>query len=78
MQQGVKRLVLDVLKPYRPSLPELAARLSSVDGVERVNISLVEVDMGTESTKITVEGEDIDFKRGQKTPQRLWRCGSQR
>ncbi|UCF59609.1 MAG: DUF211 domain-containing protein, partial [Candidatus Bathyarchaeota archaeon] len=47
MQQGVKRLVLDVLKPHEPDLPELATRLSSIEGIDGVNISLVEIDQST-------------------------------
>lgn len=61
MQQGVKRLVLDVLKPREPDLPELAARLGSVKGVDGVNISLVEIDQNTESVRITIEGNSINL-----------------
>ncbi len=61
MQQGIKRLVLDVLKPHEPQLPELAARLSSMEGVDGVNILLVEIDQDTESVKITIEGENVDL-----------------
>jgi len=61
VQHGVKRLVLDVLKPHEPDLPELAVRLSNVKGVEEVNISLVEIDQETESVKITIEGDGIDL-----------------
>ena len=61
MQIGVKRLVLDVLKSHEPTLPELASRLSDIDGVNEVNISLVEIDQSTESVKITLEGENIKF-----------------
>lgn len=61
MQQGVKRLVLDVLKPREPDLPELAARLGSVKGVDGVNISLVEIDQSTESVRITIEGNSINL-----------------
>mgnify|MGYP000335992130 CR=1 FL=1 len=61
MQIGVKRLVLDVLKSHEPNLPELATRLNHIEGVQEVNISLVEIDQNTESVKITLEGENIDF-----------------
>lgn len=67
MQHGVKRLVLDVLKPHEPHLPELALRLSSVDGVDGVNISLVEIDQNTESVKITIEGSNINLDRVKST-----------
>lgn len=61
MQHGVKRIVLDVLKLREPSLPELAASLSSMKGIEGVNISLVEMDQNTESVKIAIEGDNIDI-----------------
>lgn len=67
MQQGVKRLVLDVLKPHQPDLPELAARLSSIEGVDGVNISLVEIDQNTESVRITIEGDDINLNHLETT-----------
>jgi len=58
---GLKRLVLDCLKPHKPLLPELAIRLSELPGVTGVNISLVEVDANTESIKVTIEGPSIDY-----------------
>ncbi|HUV24038.1 MAG TPA: DUF211 domain-containing protein [Methanomassiliicoccales archaeon] len=58
----IKRLVLDVLKPHHPSIVELSTRLSVVDGVSGVNITLDEVDQETESIKITIEGIAIDFE----------------
>lgn len=58
----IKRLVLDVLKPHHPSIVELSTRLSVVNGVSGVNITLDEVDQETESIKITIEGIAIDFE----------------
>ncbi|MGQ9543481.1 MAG: DUF211 domain-containing protein [Candidatus Bathyarchaeia archaeon] len=55
----VKKLVLDVLKPHQPQIPELASRISSCQGVDRVGISLAEIDQDTESIKVSVEGSDI-------------------
>ena len=66
MQHGVKRIVLDVLKLREPSLPELATRLSSMKGVEGVNISLVEMDQNTESVKIAIEGDNININHVQE------------
>ncbi len=56
----LRRLVLDVLKPHSPSLPEFATRLGSLDGVKGVNVSLVEIDKDTETLKVTLEG-DLDY-----------------
>jgi hypothetical protein len=60
---GIKRLVLDVLKPHEPSIIELATELGRLNGVHGVNISLYEVDQQTENVKITIEGSDLDFEK---------------
>ncbi|MFB0562141.1 MAG: DUF211 domain-containing protein [Candidatus Lokiarchaeia archaeon] len=58
---GLKRLVLDVLKPHQPVLPEFAELLGKLKGVMGINITLIEVDAETESIKITVEGNKLDY-----------------
>ncbi len=58
---GIKRLVLDVLKPHQPSIIELSKSLASLKHVTGVNLSLQEVDTQTENVKITVEGVNLDF-----------------
>ena len=62
----IKRLVLDVLKPHHPSIVELSARLSVLSGVSGVNLTLNEVDQETESIKITIEGNSIDYEMVQQ------------
>lgn len=57
----IRRLVLDVLKPHKPSIIELSKRVSLTKGVLGVNCSLDEVDQDTETVKITIEGDNIDF-----------------
>lgn len=52
---------MDVLKPHEPSIIELAQRLSSLEGISGVNISLEEVDTETDSIKITIEGSNINY-----------------
>ena len=59
----IKRLVLDVLKPHKPSIIDLAVRIGSIEGISGVNISLEEVDAETDSVKITIEGTDICYDR---------------
>ena len=63
----IKRLVLDVLKPHHPSIVELSTRLSVLSGVSGVNLTLEEVDQETESIKITIEGNSIDYEMVQQT-----------
>ena len=58
----IRRIVLDTLKPMEPTIIEMAKKLSVIDGVSAVNISLVEIDLKVENAKITIEGEDINFE----------------
>ncbi len=57
----IRRLVLDALKPYEPSIVEMADQLSELMGVSAVNISIYEMDRKVENAKITIEGEDISY-----------------
>ncbi len=56
---NVRRLVLDTLKPYEPSIVDLAQKLSDMPGVAAVNISIYEMDRKVENAKITIEGDAI-------------------
>ena len=40
---------------------ELAKRLGAIEGISGVNCTLDEVDQETESIKITIEGNSIDY-----------------
>lgn len=59
----IRRLVLDVLKPHSPSIVDISRKLSALKGVSGVNCTLKEVDQETETIKITIEGEDLDFEK---------------
>lgn len=60
---GIRRLVLDVLKPIKePSIIEMAMALTEVPGVEGVNITVKEVDVETLTLVIVIEGSSIDFE----------------
>lgn len=58
----VKRLVLDVLKPHQPNVLEFT-RLLAEQGEHRVKLTVVEVDEKTETLRIVIEGDAIDFER---------------
>ncbi len=73
MSRGVKRLVLDVLKPFRPRVPELALCLGSAKSVEGVNVFLIEVDQDAENVKIAIEGDDISLNHVETA---LKECGA--
>jgi len=70
---SIKRVILDVLKPHTPSIIEVAKRISSVEGISGVNISLEEVDAETDSIKITIEGTDINYN---KVKSEIEECGA--
>jgi len=69
---NIKRIILDVLKPHRPTIIELAESLGGLEGISGVNISLEEVDAETDSVKITIEGNNIDFE---KVKAQITECG---
>lgn len=71
---SIKRIVLDVLKPHTPSILEIADRISNIEGISGVNISLEEVDAKTHSVKITIEGSSIDYGSVQ---QAIIECGAE-
>ena len=57
----IKELVLDVLKPHTPPLPDFASFLAEHNGVDKVEVSLVEMDERTESLGVILHGDDIDY-----------------
>ncbi len=56
----IRRLVLDVLKPHDPILPEFATKLNSLGGVDGVSITLIGAGKNTETVKVTLEGK-LDY-----------------
>jgi hypothetical protein len=61
LPHGIRRIVLDVLKPHSPQLTDLSLMLAHDARVMGVNISLKEVDQNTESIAITLEGDDLSY-----------------
>ncbi len=59
----IRRLVLDVLKPHSPNMQEIAKQLADLDGVDGVDISLIEMDQKVENVKITCEGDSVDYEK---------------
>jgi hypothetical protein len=56
-------VVLDVLKPHAPDVLELSKELADLNGVDGVDISLIEMDQKVENVKITCEGTSIDYQK---------------
>ena len=62
----IRRVVLDTLKPMEPTIIEIAQKMSVIDGVSSVNISIVEIDLKVENAKITIEGDNINYEEVEK------------
>ncbi|MHA1636796.1 MAG: DUF211 domain-containing protein [Candidatus Thorarchaeota archaeon] len=62
LPNGIRRIVLDVLKPHTPRLTDLALMIAKDPNVAGVNISVKEVDQSTESISVTLEGDNIDYE----------------
>lgn len=60
---NIRRVVLDVLKPHAPDVLELSKELADLNGVDGVDISLIEMDQKVENVKITCEGTSIDYQK---------------
>lgn len=63
----VRLLVLDILKPHRPSALEYAQELSKIDSSYSVNIKVVTIDERTETVQVIIEGNSIDYKKVEDT-----------
>lgn len=60
---GITRLTLDVLKPREVDVTDLAIALGKVDGVRSLEISVTEVDVKTETLKMTIAGWNIPIEK---------------
>ncbi|WP_324761021.1 DUF211 domain-containing protein [Haloarcula sp. GH36] len=58
----LRRVVLDILKPHDPPLLVFSERIDTIECVDGVTASLIELDKEVENVKLTVEGEDIDYE----------------
>jgi hypothetical protein len=61
MTAPVKVLVLDVLKPHKPTILDLGKAICGHASVTSANITVYAIDEKTESVKVILEGKDIDF-----------------
>jgi hypothetical protein len=66
VRKMIRRIVLDVLKPYKPNVVEVSEALSHLTGVEGVNIIINEIDQQVENAKVIVVGISIDFEEIRK------------
>ncbi len=64
-KSNINLLVLDLLKPHKPSILEFAEALMCLNHDCSVNMKVVEIDERTESVEVIIEGKGIDFKKVQ-------------
>ena len=57
----IRRLVVDVLKPYEPSTLAFTQQVAGADSVAAVNATLIELDKEVQNIKFTIEGEEIEY-----------------
>lgn len=62
----IKRLLVDALKSRETSIVELSQALCSVGGVEEVDITVTEMDVKTETIKLTIKGASVDYNEVSK------------
>lgn len=58
---AVKKLVLDVLKPHQPNALEFSQTLAGTGPGYRVQLTVCEVDEHTETLRIVIAGDALDF-----------------
>ncbi len=61
MSVHIKRMVIDSLKPRETTILDLSRALCGIQGTEEVDITVTEVDVKTETIKLTIRGSDIDY-----------------
>ncbi|RLI05135.1 hypothetical protein DRO26_03100 [Candidatus Bathyarchaeota archaeon] len=62
MAVSIRRLVLDSLKPRETSVIDLSRAICQVTGIEEVDITVTEVDVRTETIRLTIRGPNINYE----------------
>ncbi|MEM2111987.1 MAG: DUF211 domain-containing protein [Candidatus Bathyarchaeia archaeon] len=62
MSVHIRRILFDALKPRETSIVDLSKVLCSVKGVEECDIVVVDVDVKTETVKVTIRGLNVDYE----------------
>ena len=65
---SVTKLVLDVLKPHRPNALEFAGSLAEVGSDCQVHLTVLEMDENTETLRVVIRGNALDFDVIQADP----------
>jgi len=62
MSVHIRRILFDALKPRETPIVDLSQALCSVEGVEECDIVVVDVDVKTETVKVTIRGPNVDYE----------------
>jgi hypothetical protein len=62
MAVHIRRVLIEALKPRETRIVELSEAICSVNGVEECDIVVTDVDVKTETIKLTVRGPDIEYE----------------
>ncbi len=57
----IRRVVLDVLKPHQPNALEFCTQLAELGEGYRVNLTVLEMDEMTQTLRLLVEADNVDF-----------------
>ncbi len=57
----IRRVVLDVLKPHQPEALEFCIQIAKLGEGYRVYLTVVEMDEKTQTLRLLVEADDLDF-----------------
>jgi hypothetical protein len=64
---SIRRIVLDVLKPIKgTTIIDLAGKLTELEGIDGVNISVTDMDVETMGLMVVIEGSNINFEEVKK------------
>ncbi|PLJ77700.1 DUF211 domain-containing protein [Infirmifilum sp. NZ] len=66
-EPSITRMLIDALKPRDVTVVDIARSLISLEKVSRVEINVAEVDVKTETLKISISGTGIDIKEIERT-----------
>ena len=61
MSIHIRRLLIEVLKARETSAVELSQALCSANGVDECDMIVTDVDVKTETVKLTVRGSNIEY-----------------
>ncbi|MEM3587426.1 MAG: DUF211 domain-containing protein [Candidatus Jordarchaeaceae archaeon] len=57
----MRRVLIEALKPRETPLVELSQAICSIRGVDECDIVVTDVDVMTETIKLTIKGQNIDY-----------------